>query len=218
MKFLFGSDFHGDENAFIGFAKILSHDTFSAGILAGDLMKKAGTKELTEQMEQRFKHILEQPGKPVLFIMGNAEGLFGVDWQDTALLKSINCKRIVLEGQPFVGYQYSNPLAGGPFEKTEADQERDLDLLSGLIDEETILVSHGPAFGVLDRRERYGIVINMGSRMLARLIQISKPKLHLHGHAHQSTGILGNSINAAYLETGKYISIDTDLEEYLFVQ
>jgi Icc-related predicted phosphoesterase len=58
----------------------------------------------------------------------------------------------------------------------------------------------------------------MGSRMLGKLIQTRKPKLHLHGHAHQSTGILGASINGAYLETGKFVSIETELEEYRFVE
>lgn len=117
----------------------------------------------------------------------------------------------------FVGYQYSNPLSGSPFEKTESEQTEDMNTLSQLIDDKTILVTHAPAFGILDWRMRDGEGMNMGSRMIAKLLQQNSPKLHLHGHSHQSTGMHGSSINGAYFENHKFVRLNLAQKIYEFI-
>lgn len=218
MNLLFGSDFHGNEQAFLRFAELLSDNQYSAGILGGDLMNAMDDKEQFRNKEIKMKQILNSSRKPVLFVMGNGDGNAGINWRDEGYLKNISNKREILDGQAFVGYQYSNPLSGSPFEKTEIEQDEDMHSLSKLIDADTILVTHAPAFGILDWRMRDGEGMNMGSRMIAKLMQKNNPKLHLHGHAHQSTGIDGSSINGAYFENHKFVCLNHAHKIYEFIE
>ena len=50
-----------------------------------------------------------------------------------------------------VGYQYTLPFMGGINEKPEHEMEKDLLELQNLVDQKTVLVTHGPAHGTLDR-------------------------------------------------------------------
>ena len=218
MNILFGSDFHGDEIAFNRFVGLLSEPQFHMGILGGDLFKANEDVEKHKIFEKRMKKKLNTPGKSILFVLGNGDGNAGVDWQDSGYLKNINCRRIIVDNQAFTGYQYSNPLSDSPFEKTEEEQFKDMTSLSQMIDQETILVTHSPAFKVLDWRMRDGRGLHMGSKMLSQLIQSTNPMLHLHGHAHQSTGIEGRSINGAYCDRKDFVSIDPDKKIYRFIK
>ena len=49
-----------------------------------------------------------------------------------------------------VGYQCTLPFMGGPSEKPEKEIAADLDRWEPLTDERTMLVTHGPAEGILD--------------------------------------------------------------------
>lgn len=211
MKIIFSSDLHGSGSGYRRFTELLASDRFDIGILGGDLMG-SNSKSLTA--EEEIKLILEKPGKPVLFIMGNYDGILGFNWADTHRLKSINMKKTTINGQSFTGYQYTNPFIGGEFEKTEKQQTADMQTLLGLIDKDTILVTHGPAYGVLDRTH-FGK--SAGSRALLDLLSAIKPKFHLFGHIHESAGCIGYAVNGAYPKRHQLISIETDTREVEFI-
>ena len=211
MKLIFSSDLHGSESGYKRFSELLVSDKFDMGLLGGDLM---GNRRKRLNSEDEIKKILHQSGKPILFIMGNFDGILGFNWTDTPLTRNINQKRVIIKEQSFVGYQYTNPFIGGEFERTEKQQSADMLDLCKLIDKDTILVTHGPAYGVLDRTH-FGK--SVGSRALMNLLSSVHPKFHLFGHIHESAGCEGCAVNGAYPKSHKFVSIDTDTEEVEFI-
>lgn len=209
MKIIFSSDLHGSESGYNRFSELLASDKFDIGLLGGDMMcgKALNT-------EESIKLILEKPGKPVLYIMGNYDGILGFNWTDTKLLKNINMKRITINGQSFAGYQYTNPFIGGDFEKSEKQQVGDMENLFKLIDKDTIFVSHGPAYGVLDKTH-FGK--SVGSMALLEMISTVKPKFHLFGHIHESAGHKDYAINGAYPKSHQLVGIDSDSGKVEFI-
>lgn len=164
------------------------------------------------QKEKEYKAILQSSGKPVLFIMGNDDGLVTNEWEDEGKVQNINQKRIDFAEINFVGYQYANPFVGGLFERTEKQQKRDMRTLRKLMDRNTILVTHGPAFGLNDKawNPSKEAEHSIGSKALRWLIDKTKPKFHLYGHFHYGFGIYGSEINGAYPRERKFICIDTN--------
>ena len=203
MKILFTSDIHGHIQAFERFSELLYSYELDIGIISGDLMTYHPDKNL---IEEKTKKILEKSGKRIFFIMGNDDGILDHNWEDTELLINPNLRKIEFGKINIVGYQYTNPYVGGPFEKTEELQSNDMKILKTLIDSKTIFVSHGPAYGILDRTYTNK---NVGSIAISKLLSETKPLFHLFGHIHQSAGVSGTSVNGAYPNIRKFFVIDT---------
>lgn len=203
MRILFTSDLHGHMQAFERFSEILKKDELDIGILSGDLMTYHPDKR---EIEDKTKKILEESGKRIFFLMGNDDGILDHNWEETELLKNPDLKKMEFGDSSFVGYQYTNPYVGGPFEKTEEQQAVDMPLLQSLIESNTILISHGPAYGVLDKAYDDQ---HVGSTALSELLTKTMPAFHLFGHIHQSAGISGSSVNGAYPNIRKFFVIDT---------
>lgn len=79
-----------------------------------------------------------------------------------------------------------------------------------------ILITHGPAFGILDVQKRG---LHIGCELLTERVGIVKPKIHVFGHNHHAYGTLEQNgthfINAAvlneqYIYTKKPITIVWD--------
>jgi Icc-related predicted phosphoesterase len=229
VKLLFTSDLHGRETAYSRFADVLRDSEYHAGVIAGDLMtfpsEKAIEKASEEYQERSFveqiavkddertlKGILKHAGKIVFFVMGNDDGLLGdgAEWKNDGLVVNVNMRRATYRGVPFVGYQYTNPYVGGPFEKAESDQEADFVALERLIDRDSVLITHGPPAGILDLVDDGQ---HVGSIALRRLVDRRRPRLHLFGHIHQAFGIEGTSVNGAYPHSRKFIAVDTETLE-----
>ncbi len=72
-----------------------------------------------------------------------------------------------------------------------------------------IMISHGPAYGLLDKvlPRGWDRTENVGSTCLRNYLEINKPKLLVHGHIHESRGVVrfGNTviINASIVD-GQY--------------
>lgn len=159
-----------------------------------------------------YKRILRQSGKIVLFIMGNDDGILGdgSSWESNGLLVNVDMRRAKYAKYNFVGYQYTNPYVGGAFEKDEKEQEKDFLILETLIDENSVLITHGPPEGVLD-------LINegehVGSKALRGMVERRPPRLHLFGHIHQGFGIDGNSVNGSYPYSRKFFEVNVNTME-----
>ncbi len=162
--------------------------------------------------ERTLKGILKHAGKIVFYVMGNDDGLLGdgAEWKNGGPVVNVNMRRSMYRGVPFVGYQYTNPYVGGPFEKTECEQEADFLALEQLLDHESVLITHGPPAGILDLVDDGQ---HVGSMALRRLVDRRRPRLHLFGHIHQAFGIEGTSLNGAYPHSRKFFTVDTETLE-----
>ena len=130
-------------------------------------------------------------------------------------LINLNMKRYVFHDVPFTGYQYSNPFAGGDFEKSEEQQNEYLVKLSELIDSSTVLVNHNPCYGILDEPDKGR---HEGGRQLFDLCSKINPKYHLSCHIHESAGVEGNHFNVAYPKGKSKLKMEYYSGEYGFIK
>ena len=237
MKLLFSSDLHGLDTAFLEFAAVLKEGDYSLGALGGDLMTypsrseieqariefqtrdgnhsgekytKSSAIEFALQKKQNYyKSVLKESGKPIVFVMGNDDGIIGSgnEWTGENYIQGVNQRRIDSGKYNLVGYHYTNPFVGGTFEKSEREQIEDFKELEKLIDKNTILITHGPAWRILDSPADGE---HVGSRALKELVKRKAPRLHLFGHVHSNFGIKNHAINGSYPRSRKFVSIDVD--------
>jgi Icc-related predicted phosphoesterase len=226
MRLLFTSDLHGDEAGYRLFAGTLAGSEFDAGVISGDmqyddvpgpeLVRLLGLtpEDCVPEMDEPYvyprvnfigtrhegllkrglsikaaglRRILESAGKPVLMVRGNHDI---IDWPDSALIRNIGQKACRLLGFTFVGYEYTG------FHRTEDEIRRELAQLRGMMDGRCLLVTHSPPFGVLDTVGPPPI--HVGSTALGEFVRDTRPMLHLFGHAHESFGAQGRSVNGSY--------------------
>ncbi len=192
---LAASDLHGDLRAYEKFAEISQAKEIEILILAGDL-----TGHSNEYDE--ISPILRSAGKNVLFLMGNMDH---EEWPSEGNLININQKSFACDTINFAGYQYTNPFIGGPFERSEPDQQQDLAKLSAVMNDHTVLITHGPPFGILDKTfwKR-----SVGSKSLLDFVTRHKPMLHIFGHIQESFGQSGTSYNVSYAQAKSFVKID----------
>jgi Icc-related predicted phosphoesterase len=156
MKLLFISDLHGLDRAYLDFAEELKRGDYDLGVLGGDLMTYPSQSEIAEarmefrieaednqgrkrpepymidfelqKKENYYKQILKQSGKPIVFVMGNDDGIIGSgkEWTSENDIHGVNQRRIDFSGYNLVGYQCTNPFVGGKFERSEREQAEDL--------------------------------------------------------------------------------------------
>jgi Icc-related predicted phosphoesterase len=151
MKVLAASDVHGAHETYAWLAEVCARRRVEALVLAGDLLE--GSPDLPVEIAQSrdaeaVLDLLEQADCPILYIMGN---------DDLVELPARSTRFVPLHGRRqefgpfnFVGYQYSLPFMAGVFEKPESEIAADLASLAPLVDERTVLVTHSPAYGILD--------------------------------------------------------------------
>lgn len=143
--------------------------------------------------EQRIREILYKAEKPIFIVRGNHDL---TEWESDRNIYNIHWKKIHFGGYSFVGYQYTE------FIRTQDEQRKDFETLSKHIDERTLLVTHIPAFGVLEE-----------------LIHDTNPWLHLHGHIHRPEQLIGNqgiSINGAYPYLNRFYGINVYTREITY--
>ena len=144
-------------------------------------------------------------GKPVLIVRGNHDK---ADWKTEGNLINIGQSYSDQLGYRFVGYEYTE------LDKSNDEQMADMVSISEFMNGKTILVTHAPAFGILDLMpmkdsQKGTINAHVGSKALQSLKRMKPPKLHLFGHVHSSFGVQGNCINGSYSPVfRKMISIE----------
>lgn len=196
MRVLACADIHGYQEVAQWLVEVAQDERAEVIVVAGDLLR-ASEGFNTEEDAQRHSAnelagIFKQARIPVLYVMGNDDLM---EWQPSAAgFESLHGRRITLEGFHFVGYQYSLPFAGGTFEKTEDQIRADLDALEPLLDAKTILVTHSPAYGILD----LGVLDqHAGSRSILEVVRKHNVLAHIHGHIHRCFGREGLHFNVA---------------------
>jgi Icc-related predicted phosphoesterase len=166
-------------------------------VLAGDLLGGPDNDSVAIEEAQcadarEILRMLKPLTVPVLYIMRNDDLVepepAGSQFQ------SIHGRRLDLGAYNFVGYQFSPPFMGGIFEKLEEEIATDLSRLESFMDSATVLVTHSPAQGILDR----GILdLPAGSPSILAVTNRRPVRAHIHGHIHECFGREGRHFNVA---------------------
>ena len=149
-------------------------------------------------MEMQIKTLLTRVQKPVFLIPGNHDRS---EWEDTELIVNVHARRVEFDSVNIVGYRYTS------LDRSAEDEATDMRGLAKLVDHRTILMTHTPGYGVLDRNYRG---ISIGSKAIRRLARWHRPLFHLSGHVHDSFGVRRHTANGAYTTKRSFIAVDTD--------
>lgn len=196
MRILAGADLHGVLGVYEWLVATAKSQCPDVVVLAGDLLGVPdGFDDIASAQAHDRHRVLEHLARidqPVMYVMGND------DWidlePDSSRQRSIHGRRVNYGSSNFVGYQYTLPFMGGVNERSEEQMREDLRSLERDVDGETILVTHGPAYGILDR----GILDRpAGSRALSELTSRRAFRVHVHGHIHREFGRHGRHFNVA---------------------
>jgi len=154
-------------------------------ILGGDICPDGSSTHQAQWLDQNFRSWLDKvPAKEVVAIAGNhdliferAENLIPTDlrWH---YLKD---QQIELFGFKIYGTPWQLPFWGA-FNLNEEGLARRYEKIPDNID---ILISHGPAYGILDEVPSG----HVGSTSLRKKIFELKPKLVICGHIHDAFGV-----------------------------
>jgi len=209
MRILAASDIHGSHVVYEWIVERAAARSVDALVLAGDLLGCPDGYDVVEDAQRQdasaIVKILQRTRVPVYYIMGN-DDLVELDPRSDQFIP-IHARRVELAKANLVGYQYSLPFMGGVYEKPEDEIRADLRRLEALVDTDTVLVTHNPAYGVLD----LGVLdIHAGSPSIMDLVRNRRVRAHIHGHIHQCFGHVGRHFNVA--SGGKCRAMLMDLE------
>jgi Icc-related predicted phosphoesterase len=99
------------------------------------------------------------------------------------------------------------------FVKSEEEIDEDLQSLEPLLEKPTILVTHAPAYGVLDRCYGGEHVGALGALLHRRPVLV-----HIHGHIHGDFGRDENHFNVAAAGRRRAVVIDLPSLDHQMVQ
>ena len=175
MNILAVSDIHGSD---WGVRQIYSW----IDELAPDLLIVGG--DITHFGPVAFaRDFLEGLSIQTLAIPGNCDPASILDLLDE-LEVNLHGRKRRIENETFVGFGASNPT---PFDTLFEIPDQDFfDSIHPLMQDDVILVTHAPPYGVLDTA---GGVEHVGSRSVMRIIEEFRPKLSVFGHIHEARGI-----------------------------
>jgi len=183
MKVLVGTDFHGKEAVFEGFAEKAEEERVDILVICGDI-----THFGTIQEAKRLLSILTRLRLPVLFVPGNCDppSLVGVDVEGTIC---IHGKNVFYEDITFLGVGASPPTPfHTPFEISEKTIMKTLSQASNNlpVNRWIVLVSHTPPYGT--RLDQAFLGQHAGSRSVRRFIEERRPSIVFCGHIHEGRG------------------------------
>lgn len=217
MKILASADLHGYYDVYRWIVDIAQKNEVDAVVLAGDLLGCPDDSLPIEEAQmadaERVLSIVEPLQAPVFYIMGNDDMIELPP--SNSRCQSVQGKRVDFGGFNFVGYQYTLPFMGGIFEKPEEAIGADLLKLEPLLNNRTILVTHGPAKGIRD----IGLFgLHAGSESLWKLLDRRPVLVHIHGHIHEDFGRSDFHFNVASAGAKQAMIIDLSTMEHEVIQ
>jgi Icc-related predicted phosphoesterase len=207
------ADLHGFRDVYEWLVDLALTDEPDGVVLAGDLLGLPdghGTVEEAQAADAlEVVALLSEIECPVFYVMGND------DWVDldpsVSNIRSVHGRRVPFGEFNVVGYQYTLSFMGGINERAEHEMKKDLDEIEELVDQNTVLVTHGPAHGA---RDRVTIRRHAGSTSLRLLVDWSSPSLHIHGHIHYWFGREGRHFNVASAGKKRAMMINLETMEH----
>lgn len=205
MRFCAISDVHG-------FWDLLAFPRADVLLVSGDL-----TNGSWKEVNAALKLLRRQPYKATIVIAGNNDECLDIPHLDHvkslfahsgAVYLCHEAYSLTMDGQTvnIFGSPYTPKFSGMGFERYEDELE---ELCKDIPDGLDLLMTHGPALGILDKN---GQKHESGSEALRRAVDAKKPRVHVFGHIHESRGFQeGNgvlSVNAS--------SIGLDAKNKLF--
>jgi Icc-related predicted phosphoesterase len=143
------------------------------------------------ELPHRFKICV--PGNHEFFLESDPSRRSLVSNAAVLINESIEIDGLRIWGSPVT------PLYGGAFGMTSAEHRRRL--YAQIPNGTDVLVTHSPAFGILDTTPDSGL--HSGCRELFDAVLRVRPKLHVAGHVHSAHGIFQTKhttfVNAALL-------------------
>jgi Icc-related predicted phosphoesterase len=196
MRILAGADLHGFAGVYSWLLEVAGAEQPDGLLLAGDLLGVPDGYDTVEEAQAADARLVAERlaavDCPVFYIMGNDDF---VELEPlSGSIRSVHEARVAFGSFNVVGYQHTLPFMGGINERPEGQIEEDLHRLENLVDQDTILVTHGPAHGVMDTVTLGG---NAGSIALRDLVDRRQPRAHIHGHIHRWFGRKGRHFNVA---------------------
>jgi uncharacterized protein len=202
MRILAIADIHGVMGVYEWLVELVQEYQVDLLLIAGDLFAAEWEDGQREQAGQIIP-VLKRVAAPCFYSMGNDDNV-ALDFEDEQI-KPLHGRRLLYGTYNLVGYQYTPPFMGKEFVKSEEEIDRDLQSLEPLLEKPTILVTHAPAYGVLDRSYDGE---HIGSRALGALLRRRPVLVHIHGHIHGDFGRDENHFNVAAAGQRRVVVID----------
>ena len=151
-------------------------------IFSGDIQKNH-----FDYGEEFLYWIDSLPYNHKVITFGNHDGNWNITTEIARRYDNIhilNHQFINIDGVNIFGSPYSIPFGDWWFMETEENLEK---LYSKIPDDTNILVTHSPAYGILDNNTEGKHCGSMS--LLKRIKQLKSLKYHIFGHIHESKGI-----------------------------
>lgn len=192
MRILAIADIHGSTEVYEWLPKSIAQYGVDALILAGDLLLGGWEEEQSRQAHTFVMPLLISLPIPTFFIMGNDDH---IDIKCTnEKVQSIHSRCLAFGSYGIMGYQFSPPFLGSCHEKPEEKIAKDLCKIESNMENNTVLVTHTPAYGYADRIHSES---HVGSHALTECLERNDVLCHIHGHIHNSFGRCENHFNVA---------------------
>lgn len=180
------SDYHS-QHAGISADEFTPHDIT---VFTGDWTGPRNPAKALSATAHFLKWLSQLPSKRQIIIAGNHDGTpyLYPEWfaEELALYPSITYlhnESITIDGHTIYGSPYTPPFFDWFFMKSEHELAA---IYKHIPPETTILLTHGPAFEILDETDRG---VSAGSYALkAAIASLSKLQLHAFGHIHEAYG------------------------------
>ena len=184
MRIYAAADLHGKHRYITVIQNGIQQCRAHAVVLAGDILNYRRNPDLLQS--------LDKLPVPVFLIRGNSDPTHLEQWSSGSRnLRSLHMTAIPFGGFDFVGISGTLPL---PFHSVVGWREsRMLGRLAPMIHPRSILVTHPPPRGRLDRvLGRF----HAGSRGVARVVRETVPAVMICGHIHEAAGVdrIGNTL------------------------
>lgn len=137
----------------------------------------------------------KQNAKYIISVQGNHETWVEKNWDEAKTIALTACPRVhfideglvEIEGLKIYGSAITPWFHNWAWNRNRGeDIKRHWDRIPNDIN---VLITHGPAYGILDEVERYeGHIEHVGCEELGLAIQRLKPQVHICGHIHKAHG------------------------------
>ncbi len=176
MKALVTTDLHSSKNA----ADIIRHGlatgSFDCHLCLGDI--------ITFRPMEYLVDLFSDPPVPTYTVPGNTDSEEARAWLEREGL-DIHFRRVEVSGVTVAGAGGCTPP---PFRTAFVVEEDEYARrLPGVLEGSSVLASHGPAHGLLDRSLFGGT--HVGSRAMLEAVQRARPRVVLSGHIHEARGV-----------------------------
>jgi len=174
---------------------------------------KYNLSTIKSKQKEKLKEIcklLKPIDIPIYMLIGNDDHITDEDWDrilDNHGILNLNLRTYALGKLKVTGFQYVLPTPWNTNnELPENELAKRLRSIEDKVDGKTILVTHGPPKGILDRVANG---LRAGSESIYKLVKEKQPIFHIFGHIHEAFGNakIDNTIccNASCLGTDRLL-------------